>query len=74
MPGANLAAMQRRIDRSKRRDEVLKTVHRMNQLSVTRGRLLARLRPVSAELANLRKQLETLLQEGTDANPGKENS
>lgn len=54
-------------DRS-RNDRLLEISHRMNELSVARGRLLARLRPITNELANLRKEFERILQqESTNA-------
>ena len=50
-----------------RQDRILILVAKMNKLSVQRGRLLARLRPISDELANLRKEFEKLLMEEHDA-------
>lgn len=49
--------------RRERTDRLLQISHRIAELSVNRGRLLARLRPITNELANLRREQEKLLKE-----------
>lgn len=44
-------------------DRILRISHSIAELSVKRGRLQARLRPITNELANLRRELEKLLKE-----------
>ena len=44
-------------------EHILFISNRIARLSIQKGRLQARLRPVSNELANLRKELEKLLED-----------